>query len=77
MTKSRKAKMCNGKIRHKYIHDAEKHLSTIIRKFGPSTLHVYQCFYCGYYHIGHKSNNVGLPPIDTITTMCYSDTTIE
>jgi hypothetical protein len=50
-------KSCEGKQKHKTYQDAKYHLRHLVKISGGS-LGVYNCKFCGSYHVGHMSNKL-------------------
>lgn len=45
--------MCK-KVEHKTYWKARSHLASLAKRTGSSSLQVYKCKECGWYHVGHR-----------------------
>jgi hypothetical protein len=57
MTETRRERSCTNKRAFKTARYAELFLENVLRRTGE--LDVYQCEFCGDYHLGHASRIIG------------------
>lgn len=58
-------KSCFGKIQHKSLLSA-KHIFDKMNGRDSHLLEIYECSFCGFFHIGHNRKKENTPPNKTV-----------